>query len=65
MLSRDAETGEVDCREVRNPYVEHKPVAEVTLESGDGTTEVIESTTSHPFRVRGEGWVKVGELTPG
>jgi RHS repeat-associated protein len=65
VLSRDAETGEVDCREVRNPYVEYKPVAEVTLESGDGTTEVIESTTSHPFRVRGEGWVKVGEMTPG
>jgi hypothetical protein len=37
----------------------------VTLEQGDGTTEVIESTTSHPFRVRGEGWVKVGEMTPG
>jgi hypothetical protein len=47
-------TGEVDCREVRNSYVDYKPVAEVTLESGDGTTEVIESTTSHPFRVRGE-----------
>ncbi len=55
VLSRDAETGEVDCREVRDPYVEYKPIAEVTLEQYDGSTEVIESTTSHPFRVRGEG----------
>jgi hypothetical protein len=66
VMARDKETGEVACREVANPYSNpNRSIILVTLESVDGTTEVIETTDNHPFFVEGRGWTRVDELVPG
>jgi hypothetical protein len=66
VLARSKETGELACREVMNlSAAAERSIILVTLESLDGTTEVIETTENHPFYVEGRGWTRVDELIPG
>ncbi|WP_249755830.1 polymorphic toxin-type HINT domain-containing protein [Microvenator marinus] len=66
VLARSKLTGEIACREVMNlSEPAERSIILVTLESMDGTSEVIATTENHPFFVEGLGWTRVDDLVPG
>jgi Flp pilus assembly pilin Flp len=66
VLSRGAPDGDVALRDVLaiKERIAREIVA-LTIANEDGATEAIETTAEHPFFVRGHGWRRAGELTPG
>jgi RHS repeat-associated protein len=66
VLTKDADTGAIECRMVANPYANpDRSIIELELEAEDGTLETIDTTDNHPFYVEGRGWTRVDELDIG
>jgi hypothetical protein len=66
VLTRDPETGANEWQPVvRTLRNVSKALVRLTLEDGEGESEELELTPSHPLFVDGRGWIAAGELEPG
>ncbi|MEU0674286.1 polymorphic toxin-type HINT domain-containing protein [Streptomyces sp. NPDC006172] len=64
----DPETGETTVREVAGTIVteDDKHFVDLTITAGEGKSEALISTTTHPFWVESENrWMQAGDLKPG
>ena len=66
VLAKDEETGRVEPKRVSLAYGSvHDDAVLLTIRQLDGGDETVLTTSEHPFRVPGEGWVPAGMLVVG
>ena len=66
VLAKDEETGRVEPKRVSHAYSSvHEDAVLLSIRQFDGGQETVLTTSEHPFRIPGEGWVPAGMLAVG